>query len=316
MQLTGVVMLLLDFVAAAGVAYGWGRRAAIAYLALGLPLMFPPFIYFRVDLLSVAARDLGVRTREATAGGRRRRAHGRGRPREVLAARAAPGAARASAVARDDDDARDVGGGGARVGRMGRHRRPATGPHVPRRDRLEHRELRRWLLPDRRRWRDLQARGCGAHRARTRLGEPAARSGARRGARRAVVAAVALQADGRRHHRRRRAGHGDLPLPRLLTGALAAVPRLAAAVRRDLLGARSADDRVAGRCVRRAHDAADEDVRGLRQNGPGHVLAADRAEPGARRDDRRGLRHDRTRRTTRRSRVAISRPWRGRTARP
>ena len=160
MQLTGVVMLLLDFVAAAGVAYGWGRRAAIAYLALGLPLMFPPFIYFRVDLLSVALAIWGfalVKRRREVVGGA---LMGVAVLAEVLAARAAPGAARAPAVARDDDDARDVGGGGARVGRVGRHRRPATGPHVPRRDRLEHRELRRWLLPDRRRWRDLQAVGA------------------------------------------------------------------------------------------------------------------------------------------------------------
>jgi hypothetical protein len=72
MQLTGVVMLLLDFVAAAGVAYGWGRRAAITYLALGLPMMFPPFIYFRVDLLSVALAIWGfalVKRRREVVGG-------------------------------------------------------------------------------------------------------------------------------------------------------------------------------------------------------------------------------------------------------
>lgn len=72
MREVGIAMLVLDFVTAAGVAYGWGRRAAVAYLALGLPLMFPPFIYFRVDLLSVALAVWGfalVKRRGQLAGG-------------------------------------------------------------------------------------------------------------------------------------------------------------------------------------------------------------------------------------------------------
>jgi hypothetical protein len=44
--LDGVVALLL--------AWGWGRRAALAYLVIGLAFAWYPFLYLRLDLLSVA----------------------------------------------------------------------------------------------------------------------------------------------------------------------------------------------------------------------------------------------------------------------
>ncbi len=44
----------LDLLAALAVAYGWGRRASLAYLALGVPFALWPFVYFRVDFLAVA----------------------------------------------------------------------------------------------------------------------------------------------------------------------------------------------------------------------------------------------------------------------
>lgn len=52
--------LALDLLAAFGVAFGWGRRAMAAYLTLGLPFLFLPFIYFRIDLLSVALAIWGL----------------------------------------------------------------------------------------------------------------------------------------------------------------------------------------------------------------------------------------------------------------
>lgn len=45
--------LLLDLGVAAAVAWGWGRRAAVAYLLLGLAFIWYPFLYLRLDLLSV-----------------------------------------------------------------------------------------------------------------------------------------------------------------------------------------------------------------------------------------------------------------------
>jgi hypothetical protein len=44
--------LVLDLVALSGLLYGWGEDAGIGYLLISLPLV--PFIYFRIDLLSVA----------------------------------------------------------------------------------------------------------------------------------------------------------------------------------------------------------------------------------------------------------------------
>lgn len=52
--------LVVDLAIAAVVAWGWGRRAAIAYLVLGLPFLLYPFLYLRLDLLSVFLAVLGL----------------------------------------------------------------------------------------------------------------------------------------------------------------------------------------------------------------------------------------------------------------
>jgi hypothetical protein len=46
--------LALDLIVAALILWGWGRRAAFAYLVIGFPLVCYPFLYLRLDLLSVA----------------------------------------------------------------------------------------------------------------------------------------------------------------------------------------------------------------------------------------------------------------------
>jgi hypothetical protein len=46
--------LVLDLVVTVLLAWGWGRRAALAYLLLGLAFVWYPFLYLRLDLLSVA----------------------------------------------------------------------------------------------------------------------------------------------------------------------------------------------------------------------------------------------------------------------
>ena len=64
--------LVVDLAIAAVVAWGWGRRAAIAYFVLGLPFLLYPFLYLRLDLLSVFLAVLGialVRRRHQCAGG-------------------------------------------------------------------------------------------------------------------------------------------------------------------------------------------------------------------------------------------------------
>lgn len=64
--------LAFDLVIAAALAYGWGRRAALAYLVLGLAFLVWPWIYFRVDLLSVMLATVAlalVRRRHQVAGG-------------------------------------------------------------------------------------------------------------------------------------------------------------------------------------------------------------------------------------------------------
>jgi hypothetical protein len=64
--------LVLDLAIAAVVAWAWGRRAGIAYLVLGLPFVVYPFLYLRLDLLSVFLAVLGfalVRRRHPAAGG-------------------------------------------------------------------------------------------------------------------------------------------------------------------------------------------------------------------------------------------------------
>src|SRR5262249_21379683 len=52
--------LALDLLTAAALAYGWGRRAAVAYLLLGLVLTVWPFVYIRLDLLPVVLAAWGL----------------------------------------------------------------------------------------------------------------------------------------------------------------------------------------------------------------------------------------------------------------
>jgi hypothetical protein len=62
----------LDALIALLLAWGWGRRAALAYLVLGLAFAWYPFLYLRLDLLSVALAVGGlalVRRRQPVAGG-------------------------------------------------------------------------------------------------------------------------------------------------------------------------------------------------------------------------------------------------------
>jgi len=64
--------VVADLLVAAALAYGWGRRHAIAYLVLGVPFLIYPFVYLRIDLFSVAlavsALALVRRGREASGG--------------------------------------------------------------------------------------------------------------------------------------------------------------------------------------------------------------------------------------------------------
>src|SRR6202011_2431690 len=46
--------LALDLIVAVLILWGWGRRASLAYLIIGFPLICYPFLYLRLDLLSVA----------------------------------------------------------------------------------------------------------------------------------------------------------------------------------------------------------------------------------------------------------------------
>lgn len=52
--------VVLDVLIAFALAYGWGRRSAIAYLCLGLVFVIWPFLYLRLDLLSVALAMWGL----------------------------------------------------------------------------------------------------------------------------------------------------------------------------------------------------------------------------------------------------------------
>lgn len=45
--------LLIDLAVACVLAWGWGQRAALAYLVIGLPFLAYPFLYLRLDLLAV-----------------------------------------------------------------------------------------------------------------------------------------------------------------------------------------------------------------------------------------------------------------------
>jgi Glycosyltransferase family 87 len=64
--------LALDGLVALLLAWGWGRRAALAYLVLGLAFAWYPFLYLRLDLLSVALAVGGlalIRRRRPAVGG-------------------------------------------------------------------------------------------------------------------------------------------------------------------------------------------------------------------------------------------------------
>ncbi len=64
--------LTLDLLTAAALFYGWGRRAGVAYLVLGLTLVAWPFIYLRLDLLPVVLASWGLaltRRQRPVAGG-------------------------------------------------------------------------------------------------------------------------------------------------------------------------------------------------------------------------------------------------------
>jgi hypothetical protein len=55
-----IASVLLDVAVAGALAWGWGRRIAVVYLVIGLPFLLLPFVYFRVDLLSVAMAVWGL----------------------------------------------------------------------------------------------------------------------------------------------------------------------------------------------------------------------------------------------------------------
>jgi hypothetical protein len=55
-----IAMFVLDMAALGALAYGWGKRSALAYLALSTPFLFLPFVYFRIDLLAVALAMWGL----------------------------------------------------------------------------------------------------------------------------------------------------------------------------------------------------------------------------------------------------------------
>jgi hypothetical protein len=52
--------LALDLIVVALILWGWGRRAAFAYLIIGFPLICYPFLYLRLDLVSVALAVAGL----------------------------------------------------------------------------------------------------------------------------------------------------------------------------------------------------------------------------------------------------------------
>ena len=56
--LIAIVAFLADLAAASALGWGWGRRPAIVYLLLGLPLL--SFLYLRFDLVSVALAAWGI----------------------------------------------------------------------------------------------------------------------------------------------------------------------------------------------------------------------------------------------------------------
>ncbi|MGZ4708346.1 MAG: hypothetical protein ACXWBN_06360, partial [Acidimicrobiales bacterium] len=52
--------LILDFAVAALLVWAWDRRTALTYLVLSTPLLAFPFLYMRIDLLSVFLALLGL----------------------------------------------------------------------------------------------------------------------------------------------------------------------------------------------------------------------------------------------------------------
>ncbi|MET0420438.1 MAG: glycosyltransferase family 87 protein, partial [Acidimicrobiia bacterium] len=56
----GLASFVLDLLTLGAVAYGFGRRAGLAYLVLSTPLFLLPFVYFRVDFLVVALTAWGL----------------------------------------------------------------------------------------------------------------------------------------------------------------------------------------------------------------------------------------------------------------
>jgi hypothetical protein len=58
MALIAILAFLADLAAAWALRWGWGRRPAIVYLLLGLPLL--SFLYLRFDLVSVALAVWGI----------------------------------------------------------------------------------------------------------------------------------------------------------------------------------------------------------------------------------------------------------------
>ncbi len=56
----GITQLLADLGIAALLGWAWGRRALLAYLILGVPFLPFPYIYLRMDLLSVLLATAGV----------------------------------------------------------------------------------------------------------------------------------------------------------------------------------------------------------------------------------------------------------------
>src|SRR5215831_5594764 len=201
--------LVVDLAIAAVVAWGWGRRAGIAYLVLGLPFLLYPFLYLRLDLLSVFLAVLGialVRRRHQYAGG------------AALAiacfAKLWPVVLIPVLVVR-------------------RHRRPCAGADVSWRQGMGVREHRRRPRAEHRR-RDAPHRGgrVAGRRGDERRQRPSpARPGRERVGR--VDPCGAGEAPGHGRARRPRADGRDQRLPRVLAPALAAVPAVAAPVHRD-----------------------------------------------------------------------------------
>ncbi len=68
----GLSQLVLDVGTAGLIGWAWGRRSAVAYLVLGLPFLPYPFLYLRIELLTVFLATAGLalvyRNRERAGG--------------------------------------------------------------------------------------------------------------------------------------------------------------------------------------------------------------------------------------------------------